>query len=75
MDCRYLDELYELFLLGLLKPQEAGEIQEHLERACPYCLHHLGEAAQSVYFLLSSPKPRKPAPGVKAELLRRVRGK
>ena len=70
MDCRYLDETYELFLLGLLKPKEAGEVKEHIERGCPYCLEHLREATQTVYFLLSSSKPRKPGPGGKAEVLR-----
>lgn len=75
MDCRYLDDVYELFLLGLLKPKEAAEVNEHMERECPYCLHHLREAAQSVYFLLSSAKPRKPGPGVKSDLLRRLHGK
>lgn len=75
MDCRYLDELYELFLLGLLKAPAAAEIQEHVERECPYCLEHLREAAQAVYLLISSAKPRKPGPGAKAELLRRLPGK
>ena len=75
MDCRYLDDVYELFLLGLLKPKEAAEVHAHVERGCPYCLHHLREAAQSVYFLLSNAQPRKPAPAVKAEMLRRLHGK
>jgi hypothetical protein len=75
MDCRYLDDIYELFLLGLMKPKEAAEVKEHIERGCPYCLDHLREAAQTVYFLLSSSKPRKPAPGAKAELLRHLHHK
>jgi hypothetical protein len=75
MDCRYLDDVYELFLLGLLKPKEAGEVHEHVELGCPYCVQHLREAAQSVYFLISSAKPRKPAPAVKTELRRRLHGK
>jgi len=70
MDCRYLDDIYELFLLGLLKPKEADEVNEHFERGCPYCLDHLHEAAVAVFFLLSSSKPRKPGPAVKSELLR-----
>jgi hypothetical protein len=75
MDCRYLDDVYELFLLGLLKSKEAAEISEHVERGCPYCLDHLREAAQSVYFLLSGAKPLKPGPRVKSDLLRRLHGK
>jgi hypothetical protein len=72
MECRYLDDVYELFLLGLLKPKETAEVKEHLERGCPYCLDHLREAAQSVYFLLSGVKDRKPGQQVKAGILRSV---
>lgn len=75
MDCRYLDDTYELFLLGLLKPKEADEVKEHFDRGCPYCLHHLREAAVSVFFLLSSSKPRKPDSRAKAELLRHLHPK
>jgi hypothetical protein len=75
MDCRYLDDIYELFLLGLMKPKESGEVKEHIERGCPYCVNHLREAAQAVYFLLSSSKPRKPGPAAKAELLRHLHRK
>jgi|YelNatPaOPRAMG01_1025707.scaffolds.fasta_scaffold32294_3 anti-sigma factor RsiW len=70
MECRYLDDVYELFLLGLLRSKEAVEVEEHIERGCPYCVHHLREAAQSVYLLLSSLKDRKPPQNAKAEILR-----
>lgn len=70
MECQYLDDVYELFLLGLLKPKESAEVKEHVERGCPYCVEHLREAAQSVFFLLSSAKSRKPPAQLKAEILR-----
>ena len=70
MECQYLDDVYELFLLGLLKPKETAEVKEHLERGCPYCMDHLREAAQSVYFLLSVAKGRKPPNSLKTEILR-----
>ena len=70
MDCRYLDDVYELFLLGLLKPKEAAEVKEHIERGCPYCTDHLREAAQSVSFVLSGSKDPKPAQNTKSEILR-----
>ncbi|MGA8185968.1 MAG: hypothetical protein WB819_20250 [Terriglobia bacterium] len=73
MECQYLDDVYELFLLGLLKPKETAEMKEHLELGCPYCLDHLREAAQSVYFLLSGAKARKPPAHVKTEILRSLR--
>ena len=70
MECQYLDDVYELFLLGLLKPKETAEVKEHVERGCHYCLDHLREAGQSVYFLLSVVKGRKPPNNLKAEILR-----
>ena len=70
MECQYLDDVYELFLLGLLRPKETTEVKEHLERGCPYCTHHLREAAQSVYFFLSVAKGRKPPNNLKSEILR-----
>jgi predicted DNA-binding protein (UPF0278 family) len=73
MECQYLDDVYELFLLGLLKARDATEVREHIERGCPYCLDHLREAAQVVYFMLSSSKRLKPAPSVKGAILRELR--
>lgn len=73
MECQYLDDVYELFLLGLLKPKETAEVKEHLERGCPYCVDHLREAAQSVYFLLSGSKGRKPPAQVKSQILHSLR--
>ncbi len=73
MECQYLDDVYELFLLGLLKPKETAEMKEHLERGCPYCLDHLREAAQSVYFVLSGSKSRKPPAQVKTDILHSLR--
>lgn len=70
MECRYLDDVYELFLLGQLKSKEAVEVKEHIERGCPYCMDHLHEAAQSIYFLLSRVKGRKPPQNMKAVILR-----
>ena len=40
-----MDELYELFLLGVLEPEESAEIAEHLERECEYCTARLRETA------------------------------
>ena len=73
MECQYLDDVYELFLLGLLKPKETAAVKEHIERGCPYCVDHLREAAQSVYFLLSGTKDRKPPQHLKAEIMRSLR--
>ena len=69
MECQYLDDVYELFLLGLLKPKETAELKEHLERGCPYCVDHLREAAQSVYVVLSGPPNRKPPQQIKSAIM------
>jgi hypothetical protein len=75
MDCRYLDDLYELYLLGALAPEESAAIREHIERQCPYCSEHIGEAVLTVYFLsLPAQKARVPAK-VKSGLMRRLRKK
>ncbi len=37
MSCEELQELYELYALGLLDPEERLELDEHLGRECPNC--------------------------------------
>jgi anti-sigma-K factor RskA len=40
-----MDELYELYVLGVLEPEQAAEIDQHLSDRCEHCLARLGEAA------------------------------
>lgn len=75
MDCRHLDDLYELYLLGLLTEEEAGDLKSHLERECPHCLARLCEAAETIYFFLMALPKSKPSPKAKAAILRRIRRK
>jgi len=72
MGCQHLDELYELWLLGALSPPGALDLREHLRRGCPQCLARLREAAENIYVLGLAPKPARPHPRVKAELLRQI---
>lgn len=37
MSCEELQDLYELYTLGLLDPEERVELDEHLARECPEC--------------------------------------
>ena len=73
MGCQYLDQIYELFLLGALSVEEDASIREHVERSCPYCLEQLREAALTVYFLTWAGRPERPDPKQKSTLLRRLR--
>jgi hypothetical protein len=72
MGCQHLEELYELWLLGALSEQGALDLRDHLGRGCPQCLARLREAAETVYLLGLVPKPARPSPRVKSELLRRI---
>jgi predicted anti-sigma-YlaC factor YlaD len=72
MGCQHLEELYELWLLGAAPEQAAQDLREHLARGCPQCRARLREAAETVYLLGLVPKPARPNPGVKTELLRQV---
>jgi hypothetical protein len=71
--CQYLDQIYELFLLGALSAEEDTSVQEHVERGCPYCLEQLREAALTVYFLTWAGRGGRPDPKQKSALLRRLR--
>ena len=75
MGCQYLDEIYELFLLGVLSAEEGAKVQEHVERGCPYCLEQLREAALTVYLLSQTMRPARLDPKQKSQLLHRLRKK
>jgi len=75
MDCRHLEDSYELFLLGAATEEETVEIGEHLAGGCATCLHHLREAALTLYLLSLTVHPARPNPKAKAHLLHRLRKK
>jgi hypothetical protein len=75
MDCRYLDEYYELCLLGTMSGDAAAAIREHVSNQCPHCLARLREAARTVYFLSQPARTVRPDPKRKAQLLRRLHKK
>ncbi len=72
MVCQYLEDLFELYLLGAGSPGDARTISEHLRSGCPTCLARLREAALAVYFLCLSPKPGALDPKLKKALLLRI---
>ena len=75
MDCRHLESVYELFLLGALMEEDSFGIQEHLSFGCEHCLERLKEAARTVYLLSLAAKPVAPGRKAKASLLRQVRAR
>jgi hypothetical protein len=44
MNCEELKEMYELYSLGILEPDEKSEIDAHLSRGCPECRRNLEDA-------------------------------
>jgi anti-sigma-K factor RskA len=41
-----MNEVYELYALGVLEPEMAAEIERHLAEACEYCGEHVRAAAE-----------------------------
>jgi len=72
MDCRHLEELYELYLLGTLPDESAADLSDHLTRGCAHCLERIREAAQTVYLLSLTARPARLDPKVKSQLLHRL---
>ena len=64
-----MDELYELYLLGVLEYAEAAEIQEHLNRKCEYCLAHIRESSAVVASFASLAEVTPPPPELRERVL------
>jgi predicted anti-sigma-YlaC factor YlaD len=75
MGCQYLEELYELYLLGTLAAEDAAVVADHLQRGCPSCLENLREATLTVYLLSQIVRPVRLDPKLKSHLLRRLHKK
>lgn len=73
MGCQYLEDLFELYLLGTLCREDLAAVEEHLGRACPPCVEHLREATLTIYLLAQTGRSARPDPKHKSQLLRRVR--
>jgi hypothetical protein len=73
MVCQHLEEVYELYLLQALNPEEHARVAEHVERGCTNCLERLREAALCVCFLCLSAPPARPASKNKSQLIQRLR--
>jgi hypothetical protein len=73
MDCRYLENLYELYVLGALPSDEDSLVQEHLKSGCAACQNGVRQSVVTVYALLHTCRPIKSTPKQKAHLLQRLK--
>jgi len=72
MGCQYLEDLFELYLLGAACPEDSAAVFEHLARGCPNCLECLREATLTLYLLGQPSRPARLDPKRKSQLLRRL---
>lgn len=75
MVCPYLEDLWELYLLGVLSADDTRSVSEHLATGCASCGEQLHDAALTVYFLTQTGRTVRPSPKSKASLLRRLQSR
>jgi anti-sigma factor RsiW len=73
MVCQHLEDLLELYLLGVANAEEANTVSEHLSTGCPTCFARLREAVLTIYVLAQTCKPVPLDPKLKTHLLNRLR--
>jgi anti-sigma-K factor RskA len=67
-----MDELYAPYVLGVLEPETAAAIEQHIEEQCPYCLAHLRNAAEFAAALATVVEPVNPPARLRTRLLASV---
>ncbi len=75
MVCQYLEDLYELYLLGAASPDDAAAVQSHLQSGCAICLQQVREAGLTAYLLCLPAKPARLDPKQKSRLLHHLKKK
>jgi anti-sigma-K factor RskA len=68
-----MDELYELYALGVLEPELAAEIESHLEEQCAYCNEHLAAAVALDAQLATIAEPVNPPARLRRRVLAAIR--
>jgi hypothetical protein len=68
-----MDELYELYALGVLESEQAVEIEQHLRDRCSYCLEHVYGALQGTAALSTLAAPVQPPRALRDRVLASVR--
>ena len=67
-----MDELYELYALGVLEPELSAEIERHLDEQCAYCNEHLAAAVGLNADLASITEPATPPARLRKRILAAV---
>jgi anti-sigma-K factor RskA len=68
-----MDELYELYVLGVLEPGEATEIEGHVATECSHCLASILKALSTTSALAELAEPVNPPAEVRARIMAAVR--
>ena len=68
-----MDELYELYVLGTLEPEEAAEIREHVDTQCEYCLQHLQDASVVTAAMCGLAEAQKPPARLRQRVIASVK--
>jgi anti-sigma-K factor RskA len=69
-----MKELYELYLLGVLEPEAAGEIERHFREGCPECIAGLRQASVISAGLSALSEPIEPSPRLRGRVTAMVAG-
>jgi anti-sigma-K factor RskA len=64
-----MDELYELYVLGVLEPEEATEIDGHVEIECSHCLDSIRKALTTTSALAELAEPINAPPEVRRRMM------
>ncbi len=75
MDCRHLEDFYELYVLGAADADVTAEISRHLDQDCASCTGRLREAALNVHFISTLVPSSRPSPKARARFLARLKKK
>jgi hypothetical protein len=75
MVCPYLEDIWELYLLGVLNADETQNASEHLASGCAQCGEQLRDASLAVYLLLQPSQTARPQARATAQLKRRASGR
>ncbi len=75
MDCKRVDQGYDLLFLGALPEERGRDLREHLATGCEQCRERAREAVQTIYLLSLDTRPVRANPRLKAQVLHRWRKK
>ena len=68
-----MNELYELYVLGTLEPDQAAEINQHVVDACEYCMQHIQEATLLASALAGLAEPQTPPARLRQRVIATVK--